>query len=112
MTWWSSATAASWPREPRTTCSGRPDRIVRATHRDSIVRALAEAGLSSSPVGPDGLLAQADVAHVWQIALAAGVAVTELRPADGAGLEEMFLELTAETQRETTNHNQPEGAVA
>ena len=31
---------------------------------------------------------------------AAGVALTELRAADGAGLEEMFLELTADTQRE------------
>ena len=37
---------------------------------------------------------------VGQVALAAGVALTELRAADGAGLEEMFLELTAETQRE------------
>ena len=33
-------------------------------------------------------------------AFAAGVALIELRAADGAGLEEMFLELTAETQRE------------
>ena len=32
--------------------------------------------------------------------LAAGVALTELRGADGAGLEDMFLELTADTQRE------------
>ena len=31
---------------------------------------------------------------------AAGVPLLELRPADGAGLEEMFLELTATTQRE------------
>ena len=31
---------------------------------------------------------------------AAGIPLTELRAADGAGLEEMFLELTAETQRE------------
>ena len=30
----------------------------------------------------------------------AGVVLRELRPADGAGLEEMFLELTAETARE------------
>ena len=29
-----------------------------------------------------------------------GIALTELRTADGAGLEEMFLELTADTQRE------------
>ena len=37
---------------------------------------------------------------VGKVALAAGVALTELRAADGAGLEEMFLELTADTQRE------------
>ncbi len=30
----------------------------------------------------------------------AGMALTELRPANGAGLEEMFLELTADTQRD------------
>lgn len=30
----------------------------------------------------------------------AGVVLRELRPADGAGLEEMFLELTAGTARE------------
>ena len=35
-----------------------------------------------------------------EVALAAGVALLELRAADGAGLEEMFLELTADTQRE------------
>ena len=33
---------------------------------------------------------------------AAGIALTELRAADGAGLEEMFLELTADTQRDDT----------
>jgi ABC-2 type transport system ATP-binding protein len=37
---------------------------------------------------------------VGKVALVAGVALTELRPAEGAGLEEMFLELTADTQRE------------
>jgi ABC-2 type transport system ATP-binding protein len=85
--------------------------IVRSTDRDVIAGALAGSGVSSTPVGPDGLLAQAEAAQVGRIAFAAGVPVTELRPADGAGLEEMFLELTAETQRETTHH-QPEGAVA
>ena len=34
------------------------------------------------------------------MALAAGIALRELRPADGAGLEEMFLALTADTQRD------------
>ena len=52
-------------------------------------------------LGPDGVVrTPADAARVGQVALAAGVALTELRPADGAGLEEMFLELTAESQRE------------
>ena len=37
---------------------------------------------------------------VGRLALEARVALLELRPADGAGLEEMFLALTAETQRE------------
>ena len=41
------------------------------------------------------------------MALAAGIALRELRPADGAGLEEMFLALTADTQRDDT-----EGAAA
>jgi ABC-2 type transport system ATP-binding protein len=34
------------------------------------------------------------------VALAAGIALTELRAAEGAGLEEMFLELTAASQRD------------
>jgi len=38
--------------------------------------------------------------QVGEIALAAHLVLTELRTADGAGLEEMFLELTADTQRE------------
>ena len=33
-------------------------------------------------------------------ALTAGIALTELRSAEGAGLEDMFLSLTADTQRE------------
>ena len=38
--------------------------------------------------------------QVGEVALGAGIALTELRAADGAGLEEMFLELTADTSRE------------
>ena len=49
------------------------------------------------------------------VAREAGVALTELRAADGAGLEEMFLALTADTQREpptVPTHPRQEGAVA
>ena len=86
--------------------------IVRTTYREVIATALSDAGVTSSPVGEDRLLAQAEADHVGRIAFAAGVPVIELRPADGAGLEEMFLGLTAETQRGTTSENQPVGAVA
>ena len=92
--------------------------LLRTTHRQVLARALLDAGVSSSPVGEDGLLAQADTAQVGKIAFATGVPVVELRPADGGGLEDMFLQLTADTQRDTTSDNQPatdhqqEGAVA
>ena len=41
----------------------------------------------------------AEPAHVGHVAYTAGIALTELRTAEG-GLEDMFLELTADTQRE------------
>jgi ABC-2 type transport system ATP-binding protein len=43
---------------------------------------------------------EAEPEAVGQLALRAGLALTELRSADGDGLEEIFLQLTAETQRE------------
>ena len=62
--------------------------------------ALADAGVEFTRSGDDALRTDADPELVGQVALAAGVPLTELRAADGAGLEEMFLELTADTQRE------------
>ena len=53
-----------------------------------------------SPPATDALRAEAEADQVGKVALAAGVPLTELRAADGAGLEEMFLELTADTSRE------------
>ena len=47
-----------------------------------------------------GLTTDAEPELVGKVALAAGIPLLELRGADGAGLEEMFLELTAESQRE------------
>jgi ABC-2 type transport system ATP-binding protein len=73
--------------------------LVRSRDLPSLTRALIDADLEFSP-STDALRVEADPDVVGQVALAAGVALTELRAADGAGLEEMFLELTAETQRE------------
>ncbi|MCZ4498298.1 MAG: transporter related protein [Marmoricola sp.] len=74
--------------------------VVRTPQSAELATALAAAGVPCT-VTPDGSIrTDADPQRVGQVALAAAVALTELRSADGAGLEEMFLELTAATQRE------------
>ena len=74
--------------------------VVRTPDGAGLARALHAAGVTATPSGDGALRTDADPALVGQVALAAGHALTELRSADGAGLEEMFLELTADTQRE------------
>ena len=74
--------------------------FVRTPARDDLGRALAASGIGHTVATHDTLRIDADPELVGKVALQAGVALVELRPADGAGLEEMFLELTASTQRE------------
>jgi ABC-2 type transport system ATP-binding protein len=74
--------------------------LVRTTSPLDLHRALAGSGLDATVADDGALHTEADPALVGKIALDAGVALTELRAADGAGLEEMFLALTADTQRE------------
>ncbi|KRC54918.1 MULTISPECIES: ABC transporter ATP-binding protein [unclassified Nocardioides] len=88
--------------------------LVRAGDGTSLASALTAAGITARPTSGGAVLAEADLTRVGQAAFAAGIAVTELRAADGAGLEEMFLALTAESQRESVSHTTPstEGAAA
>jgi ABC-2 type transport system ATP-binding protein len=74
--------------------------VVRAEAPVALGRALQAAGLTVTAATDGTLRTEAEPARVGQVALAAGIALTELRSADSAGLEEMFLELTAESQRE------------
>src|SRR4051794_25679510 len=74
--------------------------LVRSGNIAELGRALAENGIHAVASGPNGLRVEADADQIGKVALAAGVPLTELRAADGAGLEEMFLELTSETSRE------------
>jgi ABC-2 type transport system ATP-binding protein len=74
--------------------------VVRAGDLSNLERALAAWGLEVSPAGDGALRIEADPALVGKVALQAGVALTELRSADSVGLEEMFLQLTADTQRD------------
>jgi ABC-2 type transport system ATP-binding protein len=73
--------------------------LVRTADADLLARALHEASVVTTPID-GGLRVDADPELVGATAHRAGVVLRELRPADGAGLEEMFLELTAETARE------------
>lgn len=83
--------------------------FVKAVDLSELTRALTAAGLTSTPSGDAGLRTDATPDQVGKAAAVAGVALIELRPAEGAGLEEMFLELTSETQREAIAH---EGVTA
>ena len=74
--------------------------LVRTEDPTRLAAALAAADHSAQPAGGTALRTDATTDTVGRIALAAGIALTELRAAEGAGLEEMFLELTADTQRE------------
>ena len=73
--------------------------LVRTADVDRLARALHEAAVVTTPID-GGLRVDADPELVGETAHRAGVVLRELRPADGAGLEEMFLELTADTARE------------
>jgi ABC-2 type transport system ATP-binding protein len=99
---------------------------VRTRRPDELKGALTAAGLTytdtthtapsvAAPAGSDPahlLRIDADAELVGHLAHRVGVPLIELRAADGAGLEEMFLELTADTQREAHQTNRPQGAVA
>ena len=86
--------------------------LVRTNDVTALSHALAASGVtftaSAATGGNDVLRVEADTELVGKVALDARVPLLELRPAEGAGLEEMFLELTADTQRETIT----EGAAA
>jgi ABC-2 type transport system ATP-binding protein len=74
--------------------------FVKAGDASALANALTAAGIATQPSGDGGLRTEADPATVGKAVAAAGVALVELRPADGAGLEEMFLQLTSTTQRD------------
>ena len=74
--------------------------IVRSPDVDALVGALAHTGLRHS-ARPDGaLLVDGSIEDIGRAAAAAGVVLTELRAASGAGLEEMFLQLTTGAREE------------
>ncbi len=89
---------------------------VRTRHPEPLTTALTAAGVDYAETGARAtcrtLRVDADAELVGRLAHRAGVPLIELRAADGADLEEMFLELTADTQRDGSRAVDQLGAVA
>jgi ABC-2 type transport system ATP-binding protein len=86
--------------------------VVRSADVVALQGALAAAGLTSTVSEDGSLRTDADTALVGRAAYDGGVVLTELRNADSGGLEEMFLELTADTQRDINRDTHPERPAA
>jgi ABC-2 type transport system ATP-binding protein len=74
---------------------------VRAVQPTALVEALRRHGIHAVPSG-SGLRSDVEPRQIGNLAASEGLALEELRPAEGAGLEDLFLQLTADTQREGT----------
>jgi ABC-2 type transport system ATP-binding protein len=74
--------------------------------------ALQRAGIEAVPSGDGGFRAESEPVEVGRAAAAAGVVLVELKPAEGAGLEEMFLQLTSADAREQIAVPTPQGGAA
>jgi ABC-2 type transport system ATP-binding protein len=74
--------------------------FVRGLDDESLAVALKAAGIAFSPADGGGYLARSGTEQTARAAAAAGAALMELKPADGAALEEIFLQLTAGDARQ------------
>ncbi|GAA1480845.1 ATP-binding cassette domain-containing protein [Gordonia sinesedis] len=79
---------------------------VRSLDDTALGGALNAAGVQARPAAGGGFTTDAAPEDVGRIAAARAIPLVELRPGDGAQLEDMFLQLTQQTQREQI----PQGA--
>jgi len=78
--------------------TGAGHTFVTALDNEALAAALKQKGYAVASAG-EGLRVEAEPVEVGRTALDSAVVLTDLRSADG-GLEELFLELTSESQRE------------
>ena len=91
----------------------RPGCVADAEDQAAFATALSTAGITFSGRADGAAEIEADAARVGRVALDAGVPLTLLRPADGTRLEDMFLQLTADTARDEQGRGgTPPGAAA
>jgi ABC-2 type transport system ATP-binding protein len=69
--------------------------LVRAAEPEALYDGLLAAEIAVEPAADGALVVDAEPAVVGRVAADRGVALVELRPADGGGLEQLFLSLTA-----------------
>ncbi len=74
--------------------------LVRALEPAALARCLGAAGYSYQVIPDGAFVVEATREQIATAAAQHGAVITELRGADGAGLEEMFLQLTSEDARE------------
>jgi ABC-2 type transport system ATP-binding protein len=79
--------------------------LVTALDNDTLARALADKGLAVHAAG-GGLRVTAEPVDVGRVAAERQIVLTDLRAGNEGGLEDLFLELTATTQRDTLSGGQ------
>jgi ABC-2 type transport system ATP-binding protein len=84
---------------------------VKGLDPDALLAALQSAGIAASPSGDGGFRCEVEPVDIGRAAAQAGVVLIDLRPAEGAGLEEMFLQLTADDAREQVPAAAPQGGA-
>jgi ABC-2 type transport system ATP-binding protein len=90
----------------RIVAEGTPEELLKSTgtffkavEAGRFVDELTADGITVTPVG-DGFRTEAEALQIGKVAAAHQITLLELRPADG-GLEDLFLELTSDSQRDT-----------
>ena len=86
--------------------------LVTALDNEQLASALTAKGISFAPAGT-GLRVEAVPVDVGRVVAENGIVITDLRAGDG-GLEDLFLELTGDTQRDAADSAMPaaDGATA
>jgi ABC-2 type transport system ATP-binding protein len=69
--------------------------VVKALDPGALDTVLERIGLTGTKTADGGVVVQSDAETIGRAAADAGLVLLELRPADGGGLEQMFLTLTA-----------------
>jgi ABC-2 type transport system ATP-binding protein len=80
--------------------------LVTAEDNARLKAALTEKGLTSTPAG-EGLRVTAEPVDVGRVAAEKAIVLTDLRAGNEGGLEDLFLELTADTQRDDLSSEVP-----